>query len=81
VTVPELAIIAATRGVIGFGAGLLLADSSRVNDASCWAGRCFCQAWQAQFRLRCTFSEKNKRLLLNPKRIGLLPNAEQVYES
>ena len=26
VTVPELALIAATRGVIGFGAGLLLAD-------------------------------------------------------
>jgi hypothetical protein len=26
VTVPELAIIAATRGAIGFGAGLLLAD-------------------------------------------------------
>lgn len=25
-TVPELAILAATRGVIGFGAGLLLAD-------------------------------------------------------
>ena len=25
-TVPELALIAATRGVIGFGAGLLLAD-------------------------------------------------------
>ena len=25
-TVPELAIIAATRGAIGFGAGLLLAD-------------------------------------------------------
>ena len=26
VTVPELALIAATRGVIGLGAGLLLAD-------------------------------------------------------
>ena len=26
VTVPELALIAATRGAIGFGAGLLLAD-------------------------------------------------------
>jgi hypothetical protein len=26
VTVPELALIAATRGVIGFGAGLLFAD-------------------------------------------------------
>ena len=26
VTVPELALIAATRGVIGFGVGLLLAD-------------------------------------------------------
>ena len=26
VSVPELAIIAATRGAIGFGAGLLLAD-------------------------------------------------------
>jgi len=26
VTIPELALIAATRGVIGFGAGLLLAD-------------------------------------------------------
>ena len=25
-TVPEIAILAATRGVIGFGAGLLLAD-------------------------------------------------------
>ena len=25
-TVPEIAIIAATRGAIGFGAGLLLAD-------------------------------------------------------
>jgi len=25
-TIPELAIIAATRGAIGFGAGLLLAD-------------------------------------------------------
>jgi hypothetical protein len=28
-TVPELALIAATRGVIGFGAGLLLADKFR----------------------------------------------------
>jgi hypothetical protein len=27
VTVPELALIAATRGVIGFGAGLLLAGN------------------------------------------------------
>lgn len=26
VTIPELAVIAATRGAIGFGAGLLLAD-------------------------------------------------------
>jgi hypothetical protein len=26
VTIPELALIAATRGAIGFGAGLLLAD-------------------------------------------------------
>ena len=26
ITVPEIAIIAATRGAIGFGAGLLLAD-------------------------------------------------------
>jgi hypothetical protein len=26
ISVPELALIAATRGVIGFGAGLLLAD-------------------------------------------------------
>jgi hypothetical protein len=26
VTVPELALIAATRGAIGFGAGLLIAD-------------------------------------------------------
>jgi len=26
VTVPQLAVIAATRGAIGFGAGLLLAD-------------------------------------------------------
>ncbi len=26
VTLPELALIAVTRGVIGFGAGLLLAD-------------------------------------------------------
>ena len=26
VTVPELALIAVTRGAIGFGAGLLLAD-------------------------------------------------------
>ena len=26
VTVPELALLAATRGAIGFGAGLLLAD-------------------------------------------------------
>ena len=26
VTLPELALIAATRGMIGFGAGLLLAD-------------------------------------------------------
>lgn len=25
-TVPEIAVLAATRGVIGFGAGLLLAD-------------------------------------------------------
>lgn len=28
-TVPEIAILAATRGVIGFGAGLLLADKFR----------------------------------------------------
>jgi hypothetical protein len=30
-TVPELAIIAATRGAIGFGAGLLLADKFKQN--------------------------------------------------
>ena len=30
VTVPELVLIAATRGVIGFGAGLLLADKFKV---------------------------------------------------
>ena len=30
-TVPELAIIAATRGAIGFGAGLLLADKLKQN--------------------------------------------------
>ena len=29
VTVPELVLIAATRGAIGFGAGLLLADKFR----------------------------------------------------
>ncbi len=29
-TVPELAIIAATRGAIGFGAGLLLADKFKL---------------------------------------------------
>jgi hypothetical protein len=28
-TIPEIAIIAATRGAIGFGAGLLLADKFR----------------------------------------------------
>jgi hypothetical protein len=28
-TVPEIAIIAATRGALGFGAGLLLADKLR----------------------------------------------------
>jgi hypothetical protein len=28
-TVPEIAIIAATRGALGFGAGLLLADKFR----------------------------------------------------
>ena len=31
VTVPELALIAATRGMIGFGAGLLLADKINRN--------------------------------------------------
>jgi len=30
ITVPELALIAATRGAIGFGAGLLLADKFKV---------------------------------------------------
>ena len=30
-TIPELAIIAATRGAIGFGAGLLLADKFKQN--------------------------------------------------
>ena len=30
VTVPELALIAATRGAIGFGAGLLLADKFKL---------------------------------------------------
>jgi len=30
------------------------------NDARCWVGRCFYPDWQAQFRLRCTFSGKNK---------------------
>jgi len=29
ISVPELALIAATRGAIGFGAGLLLADKFR----------------------------------------------------
>jgi hypothetical protein len=29
VTLPELALIAATRGALGFGAGLLLADKFR----------------------------------------------------
>ncbi|HEV8137038.1 MAG TPA: hypothetical protein VGP85_20355 [Pyrinomonadaceae bacterium] len=29
VTVPQIALIAATRGAIGFGAGLLLADKFR----------------------------------------------------
>ena len=29
-TVPEIALIAATRGAIGFGAGLLLADKLRL---------------------------------------------------
>jgi len=28
-TIPEIAIIAATRGALGFGAGLLLADKLR----------------------------------------------------
>jgi hypothetical protein len=31
VTIPEIAIIAATRGAIGFGAGLLLADKFKRN--------------------------------------------------
>jgi hypothetical protein len=31
VTIPELALIAATRGAIGFGAGLLLADKFKRN--------------------------------------------------
>ena len=31
VTVPELALIAATRGMIGFGAGLLLANKIKGN--------------------------------------------------
>jgi hypothetical protein len=30
-TIPELAIIAATRGAIGFGAGLLVADKFKQN--------------------------------------------------
>ena len=30
ITVPEIALIAATRGAIGFGAGLLLADKFKL---------------------------------------------------
>src|SRR2546430_276939 len=49
--------------------------SSRVNDASCWVGRCSCQVWQAQFRLRCTFSGKNKRLL---RKLNNLQHVEKL---
>ena len=38
VTVPELALIAATRGAIGFGAGLLLADKFKDTHATCRKG-------------------------------------------
>jgi hypothetical protein len=61
-TVPEIAFIAATRGAIGFGAGLLLAGKfKRANIASSWAGVYFCPVSPAQFQSRCISSE-NKRL-------------------
>jgi hypothetical protein len=61
-TVPEIAIIAATRGALGFGAGCYLQTSSDEQNGKRSAGRCSFQIWQARSRLRCTSSERRKRL-------------------
>jgi hypothetical protein len=41
VTVPEIAIIAATRGAIGFGAGLLLASKFKRERRKAWGWTLF----------------------------------------
>jgi len=79
VTVPELALIAATRGVIGFGAGLLLADKFKGERRKLLGWSLFFVG-PGKHNSDCDarFREKNKRLSRNTKCIGLLPSAEQV---
>jgi hypothetical protein len=77
VTVPELALIAATRGVIGFGAGLLLADKFKGERRKLLGWSLFLSGLASTIPIAMHVFGK-KQTLRDPKRIGLLPSAEQV---
>ncbi len=53
VTVPEIALIAATRGAIGLAPGYCSPESSSEKNERCWAGHFSYQDWRAQFRSLC----------------------------
>jgi hypothetical protein len=63
VTVPEIALIAATRGMIGFGAGLLLAIKSNANAASRWLVFVLVRSCEHDTDCNaCVWKERRKRL-------------------
>jgi len=69
VTVPEIALIAATRGAIGFGAGLLLAGKFRRERRKLLGWTLFSRGLPALFRSRCMYLEKRKRSLIRTEQV------------
>jgi len=70
VSVPELALVAATRGAIGFGAGLLLADKFKGERRKVLGWSLFLSGLASTVPIAMHISEKNKRTSRNTKRTG-----------
>ena len=68
VSVPELALVAATRGAIGFGAGLLLADKFKGERRKVLGWSLFLSGLASTVPI--AIFEKNKRTSRNTKRTG-----------
>ena len=70
-TVPEIAIIAATRGALGFGAGLLLADKFRRTKRKALGWSLFLSGLASTIPLAMHVFRKNEAAVNQPYNVVL----------